>query len=269
MTSDDKKLNRYQAIIEKIFLRHHKEGMTAVGFDREELESTAQELGVKVPRNLGDIVYSFRYRNPLPPSILATQPEGKEWLIDGVGKAKYLFRLFPINRITPDQNLVVTKIPDATPEIIAATALSDEQALLAKVRYNRLIDIFLGITTYSLQNHLRTTLENGVQIEIDEVYVGIDKFGCQYIIPVQAKGGNDQLSSVQTRQDLACCTERFPELVCRSVSVQFIDASLIAMFELCLDEGGHVRKAEERQYQLVQADEINSADRQFYRRRGA
>src|SRR5271157_4057421 len=34
---------------------------------------------------------------------------------------------------------------------------TDEQALLAKVRYTRLIDTFLGITAYSLQNHLRTT----------------------------------------------------------------------------------------------------------------
>ena len=93
------------------------------------------------------------------------------------------------------------KIPDNTPEIIAAHALSDEQALLARLRYNRLIDIFLGITTYSLQNHLRTTVRDIGQIEIDEVYVGVDRRGCQYVIPVQAKGGSDQLSVVQTKQE--------------------------------------------------------------------
>ena len=52
------------------------------------------------------------------------------------------------------QEFRLREIPDATPEIILSYALSDEQALLAKVRYNRLLDIFLGITTYSLQNHL-------------------------------------------------------------------------------------------------------------------
>jgi len=51
--------------------------------------------------------------------------------------------------------MAAIKIPDATPEIVAAYALSDEQALLAKVRYNRLLDIFLGVAAYSLQNHLR------------------------------------------------------------------------------------------------------------------
>jgi hypothetical protein len=30
---------------------------------------------------------------------------------------------------------IAIKIPDATPEIVASNSLSDEQALLAKVRY--------------------------------------------------------------------------------------------------------------------------------------
>ena len=67
------------------------------------------------------------------------------------------------------------KIPDSTPGVIAKYVLSDEQALLARVRYNRLVDIFTGITCYSLQNHLRTTVRSIGQVEIDEIYVGIDK----------------------------------------------------------------------------------------------
>ena len=35
----------------------------------------------------------------------------------------------------------------------------EEQMLLGIARYNRLIDTFLGLTTYSLQNQLRTTVE--------------------------------------------------------------------------------------------------------------
>lgn len=262
-----KALNRYEALIETIFVRHYKNGDTVVAFPREDLEGTAKKLKIQLPKNLGDVIYSFRYRNPLPARILATQPPGQEWLIEGSGRAKYEFRLVPINRIAPNPNLVVTKIPDATPEIISASSLSDEQALLAKVRYNRLIDVFLGLTAYSLQNHLRTTVRGMGQIEIDEVYVGIDKHGCQYIIPVQAKGGSDQLSTVQAKQDIACCAEKFPELVCRAISAQFMDDSQIALFELCLDEAGLVRTVEERHYKLVPADQISVADRESYRRR--
>jgi len=49
----------------------------------------------------------------------------------------------------PNPLLSETKIPDATPGIIDMYALTDEQALLAKVRYNRLVDVFTGVTCYS------------------------------------------------------------------------------------------------------------------------
>jgi hypothetical protein len=189
-----------------------------------------------------------------------------EWVIEGSGRALYEFRLVPINRIFPNESLVTIKIPDATPEIITSNSLSDEQALLARVRYNRLIDIFLGITTYSLQNHLRTTVKDLGQIEIDEVYVGIDRHGCQYIIPVQAKGGNDQLSTVQAKQDIACCAGKFPHLVCRAISAQFMDKSRIAMFELRQESDGLVKIVDEKHYVLVPSDQICGDELASYRR---
>jgi hypothetical protein len=219
-----------------------------------------------LPKNLGDVIYSIRYRTPLPKRILDTQPKGLEWIIDGAGRAKYVFRLSKINRILPNNKLVTIKVPDATPEIISAYALSDEQALLAKVRYNRLIDVFLGIAAYSLQSHLRTTVSSVGQIEIDELYVGIDNKGRQYVIPVQAKGGNDRLSTVQTKQDIACCKEKFPALICRAISAQFLDDSRIAIFELTVDDG-EVRIVDERHYQLVLANQISSEDLRQYRSR--
>ena len=110
----------------------------------------------------------------------------------------------------PNEHLALTAIPDATPELIRAYALDDEQALLAIVRYNRMVDTFLGLTTYSLQNHLRTTVKGIGQIEIDELYVGLDKYGCHYVIPVQAKGGKDQIGIVQTTQDIRFVEQKFP-----------------------------------------------------------
>nr|VFK40547.1 MAG: hypothetical protein BECKSD772F_GA0070984_106215 [Candidatus Kentron sp. SD]VFK46059.1 MAG: hypothetical protein BECKSD772E_GA0070983_106614 [Candidatus Kentron sp. SD]VFK79237.1 MAG: hypothetical protein BECKSD772D_GA0070982_104117 [Candidatus Kentron sp. SD] len=63
----------------------------------------------------------------------------------------------------------------------------------------------VGLATYSLQNHLRTTVRDIGQVEIDEICVGIDKRGAQFVLPVQAKGGADQLSVVQAKQDMAYC----------------------------------------------------------------
>ena len=200
----------------------------------------------------------------MPATVLKTQPAGYEWIIELAGRAKYRFRLAKENRIVPNPKLVTIRIPDGTPEIITAYALDDEQALLAKVRYNRLIDIFLGLTTYSLQNHLRTTVKNVGQIEIDELYVGLDKFGCHYIIPVQAKGGTDQISIVQTTQDTRWCAEKFPNLRCRPISAQFIAGGQIALFELTIEDD-EIRVVEERHYKLAPASEIDPHEISAYR----
>lgn len=255
--------NRYDSIIETIFDSHHSTKEDSFYFTREEFEETATKLGIKLPKNIGDVIYSFRYRKDLPAAISKTAPDGREWIIEGAGRAKYRFRLASANRIIPNPSLVTIKIPDSTPEIISAYAQSDEQALLAKVRYNRLIDVFLGITTYSLQNHLRTTVTDIGQIEIDEIYVGLDKFGRQFVIPVQAKGGTDKHGVVQTQQDIACCAEKFSTLICRAISAQFMNDEKIALFELTV-ENGDIKVVEERHYQLVAASQITPADLKTY-----
>jgi hypothetical protein len=262
--------NRYKRLLEHVFFDkefgNYKTGNREVKFAREDIESAAKALSVKLPKNLGDLIYSFRYRSSLPEKIRKTQPKGSEWIIEGDGRARYKFQLVKINRIVPNKSLAVIKVPEATPEIIAAYALNDEQALLAKVRYNRLIDIFLGVTAYSLQNHMRTTVKGVGQIEIDEVYVAIDRRGIQYVVPVQAKGGSDQLSVVQTKQDLACCAEKFPQLVCRSVSAQFMDDDRIAMFELGV-QTERVVVLEERHYLLVPSRDISAEELNTYQTR--
>lgn len=260
------KKNRYAAIVEKIFFSKYSEGDEELTFEREDLARAAKSLRIILPKNLGDVIYSIRYRTDLPRRILETQPKGKEWIIEGRGRALYCFRLVTENRIVPNEQLAAIKVPDSTPEIVSSYALSDEQALLAKVRYNRLLDIFLGLATYSLQNHLRTTVRDIGQVEIDEIYVGIDKRGAQFVLPVQAKGGADQLSVVQAKQDIACCQEKFPHLQCRAISAQFISADLIALFELMLDDG-MVKIVEEKHYRLVPGDQITADDLQAYARR--
>jgi hypothetical protein len=235
-----------------------------VEFERVEIKSAASKLGISLPKNLGDVLYSLRFRTPLPERIIATQPDGMEWLITMAGKGKYRFILFSLSRVTPNKDLMLISVPDSTPEVIRSYALDDEQALLAIIRYNRLVDVFLGITTYSLQNHLRTTVTDIGQIEIDELYVGIDKFGCHYIVPVQAKGGKDQISVVQTLQDLAWCEERFPGMRAKALSVQFLGENRIALFELVIQDFA-LKVAEERHYKLVPGDQIDKAAIRKYR----
>ena len=248
-----KKKNRYDALIERVFFKHFKEGKTAFEFMREELEASAAELNVTSVKNIGDITYTYRYRAKLPDSILKTQTQGREWVLEGAGKGSYRFILAKKARIEPNADLGTIEIPDATPELIRTYTLNDEQALLTIIRYNRLVDIFLGLTTYSLQNHLRTSIEDLGQIEIDELYIGIDRSGDHYVIPVQAKGGKDKIGVVQIKQDLSFAKQRFPELGCRPVAVQFLDDQVVALFELTLEKE-EIKVVDEKHYRLVTSD---------------
>ena len=257
--------NRYIRLIETIFHSHYKSGAVEVPFERNEFESTAKKLRIKLPKNQGDAIYSFRYRVRLPESIRSLAPSGKEWIIRPAGRSKYCFALVAEWTVAPSRNWTAIKVPDSTPGLIEKYSLSDEQALLAKLRYNRLIDIFSGVTCYSLQNHLRTTVANMGQVETDEIYVGVDRFGAHYVIPIQAKGGKDKLSVVQIEQDLALAAEKFPALVCPAIGAQFMDEGIIALFEFEVGENG-VTVSAERHYQLVPPDQLSLEDLETYRK---
>jgi hypothetical protein len=260
------KKNRYVQIIEAIFFKYYSEGNTRVPFHRSDIVEAANQLGIKLPKNIGDVIYSFRYRTDLPKTIIEKAPAGTEWVIRPAGKAQYMFEVAQAAIITPNSKLAETKILDATPGVIEKYALNDEQALLAKIRYNRLVDIFTGLTCYSLQNHLRTAVSQMGQVETDEIYIGIDKRGVHYVLPVQAKGGTDKLGVVQIEQDLAVCTTKFPNLICKPLAAQFMQNNVIAMFELEDTEDGIVIVSE-KHYRLVPPDELSPEELKKYNRR--
>lgn len=255
--------NRYAQLIEDIFFKRYKKGDTRVEFIREDIENTATKLDIKLPKNLGDVIYSFKFRSALPEKIKATAGGGKEWVIKNTGRSQYTFEQLANSRILPDDMLMAIKIPDATPGIVERYALEDEQSLLAKLRYNRLLDIFTGTTCYSLQNHLRTTVPGVGQIETDEIYVGMDKLGRQYVFPLQAKGGKDEIGIVQIEQDILLCGHKYPALICRAIAAQFLGSNRIAIFDFMVQDG-EIKKKIERHYHLVNQSEITHEELAAY-----
>jgi hypothetical protein len=237
-----------------------------VSFHREDIVNVAEELKIKLPKNLGDVIYSFRYRTALPTSITTKAPPGKTWIIRSIGRSQYCFVAVVEQVIVPNPALSETKVPDSTPGLVAMYALSDEQALLARLRYNRLIDLFTKVTCYSLQNHLRTSVPGIGQVETDELYIGIDRRGVHYVFPVQAKGDKDRLSIVQIEQDFALCAAKFPGLIYRPIAAQFMDNAVIALFEFEQSDD-RITVVREAHYRLVDASEITDLDLNQYRNR--
>lgn len=100
----------YAPILERIFLDRYRPSAVEIPFTREDIVATAKALKLPRPGNLGDVVYSRRYRVKLPPSVLATQPVGSEWTIEGTGRAKYAFRLSTQSRIEPNDSLITNPV---------------------------------------------------------------------------------------------------------------------------------------------------------------
>lgn len=255
-------MSKYDQVIEKVFLDNYKEGSNRVSFNREELADACKVLGIQRIKNLGDIPYSYRFRRELPTTIKEKSSKNCEWIIIGTGVGNYEFRLASPAKIQPTNNRKKIKILDATPEVIKKYAPgTDEQALLTKVRYNRLIDLFTGLTCYSIQNHLRTSISNIGQIEIDEIYVGVNKNGVHFIIPCQAKSPGDKFGIVQVMQDVQFCLEKYPQAICKPIAIQFLSENDIAILELFIDEDNHLYRlsvVDEKHYKLVSRDHLSN-----------
>ena len=257
-------MSKYEQVIDWVFQRNFIPDSVRVRFTREELVDAHDSLGLPRTRNIGDIPYSFRFRRELPASILSTAPQGCEWIIVGTGIAEYQFRLSMPGKIVPTLHYYPIKIPDATPEIVRHYAPdTDEQALLTQVRYNRLVDVFTGLTCYSIQNHLRTTVTNIGQVEVDEVYAGLNKRGTHFVLPCQAKSKGDRFGIVQVLQDVELCRDRYPNAICLPIALQFVAENNVAILELAVREEDEILKlniVEEKQYILVPRTHISEED---------
>ncbi|QTA80489.1 Uncharacterized protein dnl_27940 [Desulfonema limicola] len=261
--------SKYDKIIEKVFFDNYSK-TSKISFDREELALASKKLNIPRIKNLGDIVYSYRFRKDLPHTINETARTGCEWIIVGTGIGSYEFRLSQIAKIEPASNRQKIKIPDSTPEIVKMYApANDEQALLTKVRYNRIIDLFMSMTCYSIQNHLRTTVNGIGQIEVDEIYLGINKNGIHFVFPCQAKSPGDKFGIVQVLQDISFCSSRYSSVICRPIAMQFLNDNSFAILETRIEEEDNILKLvviDEKHYKLVNRDDLSHEEIKNYRK---
>jgi len=247
--------NKYERIIRAGFFAHYEPGLTSFEFTRDDISGAS--VG-ETPKNIGDIIYTFRYRKPLPKDIQECAPEGHSWIIEGVGNGLYRFRAVIESEFTPDPDLKPIVLSDRTPEdVIEYGKANDEQAILAMMAYNRLLDIFLWCRLERKQGHWRTNVKGIGQIEIDDVYIGNNGCdGAKVVVTVQAKRDKDRISSVQILQDIRACEEYGDGRICRPVAVHYDSHThRLALMEFALIDIGIVKIINEKHY-LLQKPQI-------------
>jgi len=269
--------NRYVTVMKRLFAERFKEGSVGFEWERSDLDRLATECGITAVKNLGDNVYSIRHgREDLPEEIRALAPHGKSWLLLPNGKSSYRFVLTDRAFLDPDEAKRPIKIPDSTPQIVARYAKQDEQAVLARIRYCRLVDIFMGLASYQLQSHMRTTMAHfgGAQTELDEIYVGVDSSGTQFVIPIQAKSEGERIGAIQIITDHYTCLEKFPKMIARTLAAKTIrkrhiegfgEVFTIALVEGAVDKDYNVTKVKEEHFELLPASMISDEELAEYR----
>jgi hypothetical protein len=241
-------------VIEYVFKKVYQPGVADLPFTLKDIEEAIAAVSAANPKyvegNKYDVKYEFASgRQDLPASIDNVGP----WMIGSRGKGKYAFvKLASPSRVQIPSDLAIILLPDATPEIVLEYAGSDEQGTLAKLHYNRLLDIYLQLTCYHLQNHWKTFVKGKGQHEIDDLYVGLNTTGKQYVIPVEAKCCGDHLNKTQVVQMIDFAHARYPKLIMRPVGVQEMSDGSMVFVEFT--PGKHpdeIKIKEPRRYKLV------------------
>jgi len=220
-------------------------------FSKDDIVESISALDLEI-KNVPDVTYTYRVgRSDLPDEILVHG----NWAIEGAGKGRYTFvklRRSPYVAVPTD--FEVTPILDATPLIVLHYQKSDEQALLAQLRYNRLVDIFTGLTAYHLQGHYRTTVEELGQVEIDDLYIGVDTDGKGFVLPIEAKSESprDRLGVIQITQMVKFSRQNFEDLPIRPIGVKVLPDGSFMFFEFTVEEDPELVETRRiKRYKLV------------------
>src|SRR5258705_3960581 len=84
---------RYDAVVSELSRRNYNSKSNSFAFERSELLDIIQTLKLVSIKNLGDVLYTYRFRREFPLSIRKTAAPGLEWAIKLAGRGRYKFRL--------------------------------------------------------------------------------------------------------------------------------------------------------------------------------
>jgi len=220
----------YDKVILKVFRHHYRKGATYLKFRKDELAEACRKHGITV-RNIPDIIYTYRARRMLPARILATG----HWAIEPAGRGSYAFRLLrnPPHFEIPFGDYAPVDIYNAIPEVVEGLLRQDEQSLLTRVLYNRLVDIFTGLTCFHIQNHYRSFVAGMGEVELDALYVGVDKTGALFVLPIEAKSQaeSEMIGRIQVSQMAKLVRQDFAGLRRRILAIKALADGTIAMVE--------------------------------------
>lgn len=211
----------YVPILRELVRRFHEPGSQRVEFTVRDVRQVADDLGIEIG-NAPDLVYRMRARTRLPDDIL----DMGFTILRGVGRGRYALEVggeavvhLPEHEILDHNDQTPLPVRRLLPEDLAEL---DEQGLLTMVSYCRLLDHFTGLTVYRLRSHVRKSVPDVGQAELDEIDVGVAMRDddVPVVFPIEAKAADEVVNRVQIATAVAYCQTYFPEHEIRPIVVK-------------------------------------------------
>lgn len=200
----------YVPILREIVRRKYTPGTHRIEFDIAEIREVADELGLKLG-NAGDVSYRMRSRTRLPDDIL----DLGFTVLHGIGRGRYALEVggeavvhLPEHEVFDHNDQTPLPVRRLLPEDLADL---DEQGLLTIVSYSKLLDHFTGLTVYRVRSHVRKSVPNMGQAELDEIDVGVALSDDEVptVFPIEAKAADEVINRVQIARAVAYCETFF------------------------------------------------------------
>jgi hypothetical protein len=200
----------YVPILREIVRRNYRSDVRRIEFTKLDIEAVANELGLKIG-NAADLVYRMRARTRLPDDIL----DLGFTVLRGVGRGRYVLEAGGEAVIRVPEHEVVDyhdETPLAVRRLLPEHLIQlDEQGILTIVGYSKLVGHFTGLRVYRLRSHVRRSVPNVGQAELDEIDVGVPEKDDEVpvILPIEAKAADEVINRVQVATAVAYCETYF------------------------------------------------------------
>jgi hypothetical protein len=211
----------YVPILRELVQRFRVPDAQRVEFTVRDVRQVARDLGIEIG-NAPDLVYRMRARTRLPDDIL----DMGFTVLRGIGRGRYALEVggealvhLPEHEIFDHNDQTPLPVRRLLPENLVEL---DEQGLLTMVSYCRLLDHFTGMTIYRLRSHVRRSVPNVGQAELDEIDVGVAMRDddVPVVFPIEAKAADEVINRVQVATAVAYCQTYFPGHEVRPIVVK-------------------------------------------------
>lgn len=222
----------YVPILRELVRRFREPTGQRVVFTVRDVRQVAADLGIEIG-NAPDLVYRMRARTRLPDDIL----DMGFTILRGVGRGRYALEIggeavirLPEHEVLSHNDQTPLPVRRLLPENLVEL---DEQGLLTVVGYCRLLDHFTGLTVYRLRSHVRKSVPNIGQAELDEIDVGVAlrDDDTPVVFPMEAKAADEVINRVQVATAVAYCQTYFPGHEIRPIVVKLTYDGILHFLE--------------------------------------